>query len=103
MVKESKNSNSNKQNPPTENKKRGENYLGLAKKKTKNKMEEASKIEREKDMKHEDVGMAVEGNDLGLEFVPQCGLDRKQAADCEVLAVVSIHGLRLSPNFPKRF
>ena len=39
-------------------------------------------------MKDEDVGVAVKGDDLGLELVAQSGLDGEQATYCEVLCVV---------------
>lgn len=39
-------------------------------------------------MKDEDVGVAVKGDDLGLELVAQSGLDGEQATYGEVLCVV---------------
>ena len=39
-------------------------------------------------MKDEDVGVAVKGDDLGLELVAQSGLDGEQATYGDVLCVV---------------
>ena len=33
-------------------------------------------------MKNENVGRTIEGEDLGLEFVAESGLDREEATHC---------------------
>lgn len=50
-------------------------------------------------MKNEDVGEAVEGDDLAFEFVAESGLDGEQATHREVFHIATtLHGFPFPSN-----
>lgn len=56
-------------------------------------------MEIKKDMKDEDVGGSIVGDDLAFKFVSQVGFDGEEATHCEFISSAGVHSRPTLPPY----